>query len=148
MKFNWGVGIVLAIITFMAFILYLVVTMTTNNEFNHDLVTEEYYKQELTFQDQLDREANSQNLETNIQVETAEEGIIVKFPEELEFSKIKGEIYLYRPSRKEQDFRVPLELSAQEMLIPQKHLEKGRWNIEIDWSYGKESYYFKKEITY
>ncbi len=148
MKISWGTGIVLAIITFMGFILYLVVTMTTGSEFNHDLVTEEYYKQELTFQDQLNREANSQNLTENIQIQKTEEGILISFPGNLDFSQIKGNILVYRPSNKRQDFDIPLELSASQMIIAGKHLEKGRWNLEIDWSYGEESYYYKKEFTY
>lgn len=148
MKINWGTSIVLAIMSFMTFILYLVITMTTNQEFTHDLVTEEYYKQELTFQDQLDRETNSKNLTTNIAVEKVEEGMLVSFPADLELSDIKGSIFMYRPSNKEQDFTIPVELLAHEILIPGKHLESGRWNIEISWTYGKESYYFKKEFTY
>ena len=40
MKFNWGTGIVIAIMAFMGFILYFVITMSTNNSYSHDLVTE------------------------------------------------------------------------------------------------------------
>src|SRR5690606_26155427 len=118
MKINWGTAIVLAIMSFMTFILYLVITMTTNQEFNHDLVTEEYYKQELTFQDQLDREANSQKLTTNIIVAKTAEGIQVSFPSDLDLTAIKGEISMYRPSNKEQDFTIPIALTAHDVLIP------------------------------
>lgn len=148
MKINWGTSIVIAIISFMSFILYLVITMTTNQEFSHDLVTEEYYKQELTFQDQLDREANSKNLVTNIVVEKLEEGMLVSFPAGLDLSAIKGSIFMYRPSNKEQDFLIPLNLSTHQILIPGENLERGRWNIEINWSYANESYYFKKEFSF
>ncbi len=148
MKINWGTSIVIAIISFMAFILYLVITMTTNQEFTHDLVTEEYYKQELTFQDQLDRETNSKNLTTNIGVERTDEGILVNFPQDLDLNDIKGNINLYRPSNKEQDFTIPVNLTAHQVLIPARHLESGRWNIEINWTYGSESYYFKKELIF
>lgn len=148
LKINWGTSIVLAIISFMTFIIVLVVAMTTDKNFNHDLVTEEYYKQELSFQDQLNREANSQNLVTNIAVSKTREGILITFPSNLEYSQIKGEMFLYRPSDKEQDFTIPLKLSQHEMIIPERFLEKGRWNIEIDWSYLEETYYYKKELTY
>ncbi len=42
LKINWGTSIVLSIMSFMTFILYLVITMTTSSEFNHDLVIEDY----------------------------------------------------------------------------------------------------------
>lgn len=147
-KINWGTGIALAIMSFMTFILYLVITMTSDKNFNHDLVTEEYYKQELSFQNKLDREANSRNLLNNISTERTEEGLLISFPEELEFSAIKGSILLYRPSNKELDFTIPIELNAHQVLIPGRHFENGRWNIEIDWTYGAESYFFKKEFSF
>ncbi len=148
MKINWGTAIVLSIISFMTFIIVLVVTMTNNKNFNHDLVTEEYYKQELSFQDQLDREKNAQNLVTNIQTEVTDDGFHISFPREMEYSVIKGNLRLYRPSNKAQDFTIPVALVAHQMIIPGKYLEKGRWNIEIDWSYEEENYYYKKEFTY
>ena len=50
MKINWGTGIVLAFIGFIGFILYFVIRMSTDDSANHDLVTEEYYKKELSYQ--------------------------------------------------------------------------------------------------
>lgn len=80
LKINWGTSIVLAIISFMTFILYLVITMTTSSEFNHDLVVEDYYKQELKFQDQMARETNSQTLTRDIEIERSEQGMLINFP--------------------------------------------------------------------
>ncbi|UJH90840.1 FixH family protein [Antarcticibacterium sp. 1MA-6-2] len=148
MKISWGTAIVLAIISFMTFILYLVISMTTDKNFNHDLVTEEYYKQELSFQGKLDRETNSLNLLSNIKASVENEGVVIYFPENLNYEDVKGSIFLYRPSDKELDFTIPIELTAHQVLIPAKFLKEGRWNIEIDWSYLGESYYFKKEFTY
>ena len=47
MKLNWGTGIVLAFIGFIAFILYFVINVITNDKYNHDLVIEDYYKAEI-----------------------------------------------------------------------------------------------------
>lgn len=147
MKLNWGASIVLAIVSFMAFILYFVVQMSTNKDLEHDLVTEEYYKKEIDFQHQLNKEINAQKLVTNIKVERMPEGILVLFPEELNFERIEGKLFLYRPSNKQLDKEIPLSLSSNEMLIPEKQLLGGRWNIEIDWKYGEETYFYKKELT-
>ena len=54
MKFNWGTGIVLAFAAFIVFILYFVVLSTRDPASNHDLVTEDYYKKELKYQEDLD----------------------------------------------------------------------------------------------
>ena len=132
----------------MTFILYLVITMTTNKNFSHDLVIEEYYKQELLFQDQMARETNSQTLIKDIEVKKTLNGMLIDFPPGLDPLLIKGKIMLYRPSSKEQDFSIPIQLSEEQMIIPASLLEAGRWNIIIDWSYLEESYYYKKEFTF
>lgn len=147
-KINWGTSIVIALISFMTFILYLVITMTTNKEFNHDLVIEDYYKQELLFQDQMAREENSQTLVRDIEVEKIPEGMFIDFPPNLDPALIQGKIMLYRPSNKEQDFNIPIQLKDLQMIIPAGLLEAGRWNIIIDWSYEEEKYYYKKEFTF
>lgn len=148
LKLNWGASIVLAIASFMIFILYLVITMTTSTEFNHDLVIEDYYKQELKFQDQMARETNSQTLVRDIEIEKTGDGMLINFPPGLTPATIKGNVMLYRPSNKEQDFSIPIQLNDQQLIIPASLLEKGRWDIIIDWSYEDEKYYFKKEFTF
>ena len=148
MKISWGTGIVLALAAFISFILFLVISMTTNKELDHDLVVEEYYKKELEFQEQLDNERNAQQLMEDLSVEKTEAGFLVRFPEDFDIEKIKGKMFLYRPSNKQLDFEIPVSLSTHTLLVPDKRLVGGRWNIEIDWSYQQESYFFQQELTY
>ncbi|SOC79765.1 FixH protein [Salinimicrobium sediminis] len=148
MKISWGTAIVMAIVSFISFIMFFVITMSTDEAYSHDLVVEEYYKTEITFQDQLDKTQNATLLSENIQLEKTSEGMVITFPEELEFSKIKGNVFLYRPSNKQLDFEIPLSLSSNQLLVPDKNLLGGRWNIIIDWTYGEEAYYFKEDINY
>ncbi|WP_371877580.1 FixH family protein [Aquimarina sp. Aq78] len=54
----------------------------------------------------------------------------------------------YRPSNKKLDFEIPISLSTSELIIEDKNLLEGRWNITIDWKYGNTSYLFKKSFTY
>ncbi len=148
MKINWGTSIVLAIAAFISFIMYFVVSMSTDKSMEHDLVTEEYYKKELDFQSRLDRQLNAQNLVQDIRIKKTTEGLLLIFPEDLNFQNIEGSVFLYRPSNKQLDIELPLSLSSHKMLIPEKHLVGGRWNIEINWNYFEESYYFKEELIY
>lgn len=148
MKISWGTAIVMAIISFIAFIMFFVITMMTDDAYSHDLVVEEYYKTELTFQEQLDKTQNATLLSENITLKRTSEGVVITFPQELEFSKIEGNVFLYRPSNKQLDFEIPLSLSSNQLLVPDKNLLGGRWNIIIDWTYGEEAYYFKEDINY
>jgi hypothetical protein len=148
MKINWGTGIVIAFICFISFIMYFVISMNTNKKYDHDLVTEDYYKQELQFQNDIDKENNSKTLNTNISWTRTTEGILITFPESLETNKITGKVFLYRPSNKQLDFETSISLSNHNLLIPDKRLLDGRWNIKVDWQYKGKSYLYKKEIIY
>ncbi len=148
MKLNWGTAIVIAFAGFIGFIMYFVVNMATNDKYDHDLVVEDYYQQELKFQSNIDKEENSKNLKTDITWKKTKGGILVEFPIELDIKQIEGSVFLYRPSNKKLDFEIPISLSNHNLLIPDNKLLDGRWNISIDWTYKNEAYLFKKEINY
>ncbi len=147
MKINWGTGIVIAFIVFITFILFFVVRMTTDGRANHDLVTEEYYKAELGFQKEIDAEKNA-NKNAKIFVEKTQEGLLLKFPENLDLKKVKGTVSLYRPSNKHLDFDLPISLSQAHLLIPDKRLLDGRWDIKVSWEYEGENYLHRESLTY
>ena len=148
MKFNWGTGIVIAFVGFISFIMYFVISMNTDKALDHDLVTEDYYKQELEFQNDIDKENNSKSLTKNLSWKKTNEGIIITFPESLEINSITGNVFLYRPSNKQFDFETDISLSNHNLLIPDKRLLDGRWNIKVYWQYNGKSYLYKKEIIY
>jgi hypothetical protein len=148
MKINWGTGIVIAFIGFISFIMYFVITMNIDNKYQHDLVTEDYYKQELEFQNDIDKETNSRTLVENISWTKTNEGILLEFPKSLKAENITGKVFLYRPSDKQFDFETSFSLSNHNLLIPDKRLLDGRWNIKVYWQYTGKSYLYKKEIIY
>ena len=148
MKVNWGTAIVLAFVGFIGFIMYFVISMATNDKYDHDLVVEDYYQKELKFQTDIDKEENSKNLITNVSWKKTQDGILVEFPKNLDIENIKGKVFLYRPSNKHLDFEIPISLSNHNLLIPDNKLLDGRWNISIDWTNNNESYLFKDAINY
>ncbi len=148
MKFNWGTGIVLAFIGFICFIMYFVVSMFTDNNLDHNLVTENYYKAELEYQNDIDKQENSKNLTSDITWQRTNEGLVISFPKDLNAENIEGKVFLYRPSNKQVDFESSISLSNYNLLIPDNRLLDGRWNIKVDWQYNGKSYMYKKEITY
>jgi nitrogen fixation protein FixH len=147
MKINWGTGIVLAFIGFISFILFFVVRMNMDSNANHDLVTEDYYKDALNHQTEINAEVNANNHE-KITLERTAEGLLLHFPENINFKKAKGTVSLYRPSNKQLDFDLPVSLSNTNLLIPDKRLLDGRWDIKITWSHDGQDYLQKESITY
>ncbi len=148
MKWNWGKSLVVGMLAFMSFILYMVITMSTDKKYSHDLVTESYYAKEMAYQTEIDAETNTNALKEKIQGKKTTEGWLLSFPSELHPAKITGKVFLYRPSNKQLDFDFPLVLSGSNLLIPDKQLIDGRWNITVEFEYDNTSYLYKKSIVY
>lgn len=148
MKWNWGKGIVVGMLAFMSFILYFVIKMSTNDAYSHDLVTEDYYAKEIAYQKEIDAETNTKKLKGKLTEKRTNDGWLVTFPSELKPSDIKGKIFLYRPSNQKLDFELPIVLSSSNLLIPDKRLVSGRWNITIEFTYNNKDYLYKNAIVY
>jgi len=148
MKWNWGTGLVIAMVGFISFILFFVITMSTDKKYSHDLVTDEYYAKEMVYQEEIDAETNTNNLSEKIVSKKGAMGWDIIFPADLEPNKIIGNVFLYRPSNQKLDFEMPLKLSSSNLLIPDKNLISGRWNITIEWTYEGKPFLYKKEIVY
>ena len=148
MKINWGTGIVIAFGLFMTFILFFVFKVQSDSKYDNELVVEEYYKQELKFENQMEKEQNASNMSEKIIINTSSEGINIIFPSDLDLTKVTGKVSLYRPSNQKLDFEVPISLSGPHLLIPKSNLVGGRWDISLDWSYDGKDFLNKKTIYF
>lgn len=147
MKINWGTGIVIAFALFMSFILYFVFEVQSNSKYDNDLVVEEYYKHDSHFQDEMARIQKAHDLQQRPSITYTENGVKIAFPATFENDKIKGNVSLYRPSNKKFDFDTQIALTNSSLLIPQKKLIKGRWDVNMEWEY-KGTKYLSKEVIY
>lgn len=148
MKWNWGTGIAIGMTSFIVFILYMVITMSTNKNYSYDLVTEEYYAKTMVYQKEIDAENNLNSLAEGISGKRTENGWLLSFPAEITNETIKGNVFLYRPSNQQLDFDLPLVLSGSNLLIPDKNLIDGRWNITIDFKHNGKEFLYKNSIVY
>ena len=148
MKINWGTGIVIAIALFMAFILYFVLKVQSDSTYDHELVTEEYYKKELDFQNQINKSQNTKDNGYEVKIQKAAEGIQIVFPDALNKKLIKGKVSFYRPSDQRLDFEYQISNSETDLLIPNKSLVGGRWDISVDWEYENKKYFTQETIIF
>ena len=148
MKMNWGKGIVITIIAFIGFIMYFVVSMLTDNKYDHDLVTENYYQKELNYQKEINAAKNAELLKEKVTIEKTPEGLKIIFPEQFNQKLLKGKVFLYRPSNKQLDFEIPVSTSKTYLLVPENRLLDGRWNMKIEWQYNGKDYLIKEEFIY
>ena len=148
MKINWGKGIVIAIALFMCFILYFVVKVQSDTQYDNEMVTEQYYKKEKLVQGNIESIQNANSLTEKVTITKTVNGVVVNFPKEFDYSKIKGKVSLYRPSNQKLDFEIPISLSGFDLLIPKNNLVSGLWGISVAWEYEGKTYLNKEEIYF
>ncbi|BDD00320.1 FixH family protein [Persicobacter psychrovividus] len=144
---NWGKGIILVTGAFMVFIISLVVMMCRTDQF---LVAEDYYKQELAYQDQIDRIKNVQGLDGVVTVELSSDRktAFVALPSEM-IGKIKeGQIHWFRPDNARLDVAQPIEDNEiGRWVCDLSQMKKGRWRVRTTWTDGQKEYFDEKVIT-
>ncbi|CAN5803726.1 hypothetical protein BH11BAC7_BH11BAC7_22860 [soil metagenome] len=136
---SWGIRITILYSAFVAMILFLVVR--TMNE-DIELVSPDYYANELKFQDQIDRQKQSVLLHEQPQIEIKENTIAIKFPAEIKPSTISGAIKFYRPSDSSSDFTINLQVdSSMSQLVSSGKFKTGTYQAQVTWSAGGKNYY-------
>jgi hypothetical protein len=148
MKINWGKGIVIAFVLFMSFILYFVIKVQSDDKYDNELVTQEYYKKEKLVQGNIESIQNTNSLEGKVTIAKSAEGLVVSFPSTLDPKLIKGKVSLYRPSNQKLDFETLISLSGSDLLIPKNNLVGGLWGITVSWEYEGKTYLNKEEIYF
>ena len=96
MKFriSWPAGIIIAITSFVIFILSFVYKVTFLPEYDHHLVSEDYYKDELNYQQEIDKQNKGIELKENVILVKTSKWLSINFPSEFDPTKITGTIFI------------------------------------------------------
>lgn len=140
---NWGKSIILAFGMFGAFIATLV-TVCIRQDVN--LVTREYYKEELAYQQQIDRMAHAATLVEKPVIE-ARDGNIVTITYS-DFHRIqKGELQLFRPSDPDMDKEFNVQKSDYKIqYFSTEGLARGMYRARLRWTMGGQEFFIEQII--
>ena len=138
---NWGYRIVVAFVLFMTFIISMVVYVSSKGA---DLVAEDYYMQEVNYQDIIDAKKNSVELKQQLKITQDAQKVVVFFPKSVN-QNIEGTIHFYHPQHTNKDVVKPIALSNQKLQsINKNNLAKGNYTVKLLWKEGGKSYYIEK----
>ncbi|WPP52090.1 FixH family protein [Catalinimonas niigatensis] len=139
---NWGYKITFAFTAFVVFILFMVFKSFQQNV---DLVADDYYKQEIEYQQRIDKINNTNTLSQAVSFVQENQQLIVQFPEESK--KLEGEINLFRPSDARFDVSTQITLDEhQRQSIPTADIAKGYYKLKVDWKDGDKAYYHETSV--
>ena len=139
---NWGQKLTVAIAGFMGFILFLVIS---SHGVESDLVTDDYYQQEIDYQQTIDATENADALKGELVVETTDDAVRVTLPEDFQFAVV-GTVSFYRPDDASKDFTVDIPGDRRSILVPLSKLSAGQYEINVHCEYQDKAYFFKKPL--
>jgi hypothetical protein len=145
MTFNWGHKLTLGFIAFAGMILYLVF-QSINTRF--DLVSKEYYKDELQYQQIIDGTNRANQLSQKVSVVQTDKDVMISLPDEMKHTAISGSVLFYCANNARKDFRLPLQVNADGIQrINSQSFIPGRYIAKIRWESNGQQYYTEQFIT-
>ena len=142
---NWGKSLILVFIIFMSGIGYLAYRTTQTN---FDLVENDYYKQELSYQQKIDKANEANKLSEQISIVQTKEGIKMQLPIDMKDKKISGEVWFYCAYDKNRDKKFSIETdSALAQIFSNEQVLPGNYTVKINWSGDQKNYYSEKYLT-
>ena len=145
MKMSWGYKIMFVYIAFVAGIGFLVFK-ASNQEF--DLVTKDYYEQELKYQQVIDQSANASKLSTPVNIEKKDGGLKISFPGEMKNKKKIVDFFLYCAADEKRDFRKSFELNENELVQALPVGMTGMYELKLRWETEGVKYYHERKIYF
>ena len=115
---------------------------------DYDLVDKDYYQKSVNYQQHIEEIRNTEGLAQKIQFELTTDSLKIQFPELTEHTGYSGEIHFYSPVQESRDLKLPVKIDASfAQKVDLKTLKPGRYQVKIDWSANKISYYQEEEIS-
>lgn len=142
LQWNWGTKIVLAYAIFIVLILTAVFKALNQKV---DLVTPDYYAQELAYQDKQKKMENA-NAISPVNIMQQSSNVVITFPKETQ-GVLTGKVLFYRAANSADDVTLIIKAdSNNKMLVPVAKLKKGSYTVITDWVAGGNKYYNKTDI--
>lgn len=140
---HWGKGIALFYGVFVTAMIFAVIMSTQQD---NSLVSEQYYLEDIKYQEQFNKVKNSQELKNPLQINylSEEEILSLNFPEN--FNNIKGVVFLFCPSDPYADERI--EFSGKDIIIPTHNFKRALYKVKVSWENDEKSYFDEKTIVF
>ena len=144
MKFNWGTGITIFIVCFVGFILTMVYKATS---LDHHLVAEDYYDQEIKFQELINKKKNSANFGYTLNLEQLNGMLIVDLGEKLKNIQ-NGTVVLYKIDEvKDGVLNLKTDHEGKQYIVLEP-FKKGRYLIKVNFKQNDKLFYLEKETSF
>jgi len=141
----WPYGVLTA---FLLFGIGMTTVVTIAVRHPETLVSDNYYENEVRFQQQIDSAARAQKAGAEIRCDAAARQVVIALPAAQLAQKFSGTVVLYRPNAPEQDRSFALQpLADGTQTLNLAQFATGQWLLKVSWEAGGEGYYLEQRLV-
>ncbi len=145
MTLNWGHKITIVLVLFAA-LMFTLVYKSIKTDFQ--LVSKDYYKDELQFQQVIDGSKNANALTTSLTLTQTQNGISIQFPQEMKDKVLEGDIWFYCSYNDRNDLRLKIDATKEAIqLINRSQLAAATYTVKTNWKADGTLYYNEQIFT-
>jgi len=140
---TWGNKLLVVFVAFAALIGTLVYKCMNQN---FELVSKDYYNDELRYQDKINGINNANKL-SNVQIAQTDKDISIQLPKELNGLAVKGEAWFYCATNSLNDRKIPVQVNEEGIMKVEKNkLTKTLYQVKLNWQNGNENFYNEQNL--
>lgn len=143
----WPWAILAAFVIFGTGTAVLIIVSTSHHS---ELVSDDYYEQELRHQQQMDRRARTRAEApgASLRYDATQDCLLFSVPGEHAAKQPAGQVQFYRPSAARDDRTVKLILNAEgHQTIPTAALARGRWQVRVIWTVDGREFALEENVV-
>ncbi len=134
--------------TFVLFAAYIGLMVARAMRSDVELVSTDYYQQELDYQQRIAAKTRAAALTVPIQLVATGHRLQLQLPPALAGQTIRGEVRFFRPSDARLDFTVPFRPDANlTQHLSTSHLQPGYWRIQLDFTANNQPYFVELSMN-
>jgi hypothetical protein len=143
MKISWGYKIVFI---YTVFVLGILTMVFLSAKENRDLVSENYYTDEIAYQQVIDQSSKTAALSAPVELIASGKQLIIQLPKEFYGLQANGEWTLYYAADKARDLtgNISTQNGKYSIVIPAH--AKGQYLFKMLWKVDSKEYYFEQNI--
>lgn len=140
----WPLGIIVTFVIFLSGMTWVVVIAATHPDY---LVSNNYYEQELRFQQQINATARAEKSGASISRDAATGNIVIALNAAGTKQHFSGTVEFYRPSAPSMDHQIQLQPESDgKQVIDMSKLASGPWLMRVKWNTDGQAYFLEKKI--
>jgi hypothetical protein len=136
---NWGKGITIFLVLFIAFITTLAIILMRTSS---DLVSEDYYLREVQYGDEITAEQNALDAGAELYTEMSDAGLFIQIKQAVLPTEIT--VHLLRGNDPKKDIHELVQGSS--IFLSKDQLTSGKYLLTVNYKMEEHIYQLKKEI--